>query len=46
MDMGDYLEKLGYRQQKVRNNEYYIRAIKAEILLLFKLYRRLSTGYY
>ncbi len=46
MDLVDYLEKLGYRAQKIRNNDYwYLSPLREEKTPSFKVNRRMNVWY-
>ena len=46
LDIVDYLEKLGHRPQKIRNNDYwYLSPLREEKEASFKVHRKLNVWY-
>ncbi len=46
LDMVEYLEKLGYQPQKIRNNDYwYLSPLRDEKTASFKVNRKLNAWY-
>ncbi len=46
MDMVEYLQKLGYQPQKIRNNDYwYLSPLRDEKTASFKVNRKLNAWY-